>query len=71
MCAYGKVSEEFLIKSSDWQGDVLAPTLFNLYFDAVILMALAQHPGCGLKEVFNQEVELVGSRRKKSGELSL
>ena len=61
MRAYGKVSKEFPIKNGVWQGDVLAPSLFNFFFDTVIAMAMARHPGCGLKVFYNQEAELVGS----------
>ena len=38
--AYGRVSEEFDIITGVRQGDVLAPTLFNLFFDAIIATAL-------------------------------
>ena len=41
--AYGKTSEDFPISSGVRQGCVLAPTLFNLYFDLVIQMALEHH----------------------------
>ena len=51
--ANDKVSEEFSIKNGVRQGDVLAPTLFNLFFDAVISMALVRHPDCGLKVMYN------------------
>ena len=33
--AYGKVSEESDITTGVRQGDVFAPTLFNLFFDAI------------------------------------
>ena len=45
MHAYGKLSNVFPINNGDWQGDVLASILFNLFFDAVICMALILHPG--------------------------
>ena len=38
--AYGKVSHEFPIKNGIRQGDVLAPTLFNFFFDTVIGIAM-------------------------------
>ena len=41
--AYGKTSEEFAVTSGVHQGRVLAPTLFNLFFDAVIRMAIDDH----------------------------
>ena len=69
--AYGKVSKEFPIKNGVRQGDVLAPILFNLFFNAIISMALARHPGYGVKVLYSQEAELVGSRKKMSSELSL
>ena len=52
--AYGKVSKQFPIKNGVRQGDVLAPILFNFFFDTVIAMAMARHPGCGLKVLYNQ-----------------
>ena len=71
MRAYGNVSSEFPIKNGVRQGDLLAPTLFNLFFDAVISKALAQHPGCGLKVLYHQKADLVGNRRNLSRELPL
>ena len=50
---------------------MLAHTLFNFFFDAVMSKAMAQHPGRGLKVPYNREAELVGSRQKMCGELSL
>ena len=48
------------------QGCVLAPTLFNLYFDAVIHMSLDSHQvqnkGVGIAYLHN--AKLVGNRRK-------
>ena len=62
--AYGRVSEEFLIRNGVRQGDVLAPTLFNLFFDAVICMAMQKHPEHGLTVLYHPEAELVGSRKQ-------
>ena len=64
MRAYGRVSVEFNITTGVRQGDVLAPTLFNLFFDSVIVYTMASHPNCGLKSPYNLGDELVGSRRK-------
>ena len=55
---------KFLISSKLGQGDILAPTLFNLFFDAVINMVLSKHPGHGVKMGFNTDAVLVGSRKK-------
>ena len=71
MRAYGKVSSEFPIKNGVRQGDVLASTLFNVFFDAVISKALAQHPDRGLRALYHQKADLVGNRRKLSRELPL
>ena len=62
--AYGKVSDEFPIMNGVRQGDILAPTLFNLFFDAVIDMAVSKHPGHVVKMWFNTDAMLVGSRKK-------
>ena len=67
MRAYGRVSEEFEITTGVRQGDVLAPTLFNLLFDAVMTSTLIRHPDCGVKLLYNLGDELVGSRRKMRG----
>ena len=62
--AYDKVSDEFPIMNGIRQGDILDPTLFNLFFDAVIDMAVSKHPGHGAKMWFNTDAMLVGSRKK-------
>ena len=41
--AYGKTSDKFPVTCGVRQGCVLAPTLFNLYFDVAIHMALDKH----------------------------
>ena len=41
--AYGKTSEEFAVTSGVHQGCVLDPTLFNMFFDAVIRMTIDNH----------------------------
>lgn len=48
------------------QGCVLAPTLFNLFFDAVIRMAIGGHleEGRGVRIAFNPDAKLLGDRRK-------
>ena len=43
---------------------MLAPTLFNLFFDAVVSMALERHPENGLTIFFNTNAELVGNRKQ-------
>ena len=57
------VSKEFLIRNAIPQGNVLAPTLFNLFFDAPIHMAMQNHPEHGPTVLCHPEAELVGSRK--------
>ena len=45
---------------------MLAPTLFNLFFDAVTRMALNSMPTHGVNIEYNTEASLVGNRRKLS-----
>ena len=44
----GQISEKFPIEVELKQGDVLASMLFNLFLDAVIRVALKQHPDKGV-----------------------
>ena len=60
--ACGKVSEEVFSKTGVIQGSVLAPNLFELFFDTVISMSLQQHSENELSILFNTEAELVGNR---------
>ena len=64
--AYGQTSEEFAVTSGVCQGCVLAPTLFNLYFDVVIRMALEDHrlQGSGVRVACLHNANLVGNWRK-------
>ena len=62
--AYGKVSNDFPIMNGVQQHDILAPNLFNLFFDAVIDIAVLKHPGIGVKMWFNTDAVLVRSRKK-------
>ena len=64
--AYGKTSEEFQISSGVRQGCILAPTLFNLYFDLVIRMALEEHQkeGRGVRMAYLHDGKLVGNKRR-------
>ena len=69
--AYGKTSEHFAVTRGVRQGCVLAPTLFNLYFDLVIHLALDVHhnQGRGIKVAYLHGANLVGNRRKLCDEV--
>ena len=66
MRAYGRVSEGFDVSCGVRQGCVLAPTLFNLYFDMVIRMSLDSHhmQNKGVGVAYLHDAKLVGNRRK-------
>ena len=63
--AYGKTSEKFPVTCGVRQGCVLAPTLFNLYFDVAIRLALDEHrmEEKGVKVAYLHNADLVGNRR--------
>ena len=63
--AYGKASDKFPVTSGVRQGCVLAPTLFNLYFDVAIHMALDMHrqEERGIKVAYLHDADLVGNRK--------
>ena len=50
-------------------GDILAPTLFSLFSDAVISATLVHHPHSGDRMLYNLGDELVRSRRKMRGSI--
>ena len=62
----GKVSEGFPVTCGVHQGCILAPTLFNLYFDAIIRMSLDSHQmmNRGIGAAYLHDAKLVGNRRK-------
>ena len=61
---YRKTSEKFRVTCGVCQGCVLAPTLFNLYFDVAICMASDEHQleEKGVKEACPHNASLVGNR---------
>lgn len=65
--AYKKTSEEFVVTYGVHQGCVLAPTLSNLFIDAMIRMAIDDHleegRGCELYSMY-PHATLIGDRRK-------
>ena len=64
--AYGCLSESFEIRNGVRQGDVLAPNLFNFYLNAMMSMALGNHPNEGLSIPFHLDADLVGNNKKMS-----
>ena len=61
--SYGLTSEEFSVTCGVRQGCVLAPTLFNLFFDVAIHLALRDHEGKGVKFTYLYNTQLVGNRK--------
>ena len=68
--AYSETSDEFAVTSGVRRGRVLAPALFNLYFDIVIRSSIDGHyeEGQGVHVVHHPDAKLVGDRRKKTME---
>ena len=64
----GHLSRPFQIMNGVRQGDVLTPSLFNLFLDAVMERALEGHVNDGVRIFYHPEAELVGSRRKMTHE---
>ena len=64
--AYGCLSESFEIRNGVRQGDVLALNLFNFYLDAMMSIALGNHPNEGLSILFHLDADLVGNKKKMS-----
>ena len=64
--AYGKTSKMFSVTSGIRQGCVLAPTLFNFYFDTAIHMALNVHrqEERGIKVAYLLDADLMGKRER-------
>ena len=64
--AYGRVSESFDVAREVCQRCILAPALFNRYFDAVIYMSLDSHrvQNNGVVIACLHNAKLVGNRRK-------
>ena len=68
VCTHGHLSRPFQIRNGVRQGDVLAPSLFNIFLDAVMERALEGHVNDGVRIFYHPEAELVGSRRKMTHE---
>ena len=69
--AYGRVSSEFDVTTGVRQGDVLAPVLFNLFFDAVIAATMSAHPGFGVRMLYGLDGPLVDNRKEMRREVSI
>ena len=61
----GQFSGEYKVESGVKQGDVLAPTLFNLFLDVIIRTAMMKHPDAGFHIQYNFDAPLVNNSRHK------
>ena len=61
----GQLSEEYKVESGVKQGDVLAPTLFNLFLDVIIRTAMIKHLDAGVHIQHNLDAPLVNNSRQK------
>ena len=69
---YSKISDHFSVSSDVKHGCVLAPTLFNLYFDSVIRLVITDHqPDVGVCLSYLLDADLVGNRKKLTSEVSV
>ena len=63
--ADGQLSNEFPISVGVKQGDMLASMLFNTYLDAVIRVALKNHPDKGIRIEYSHNAPLMHNSRYK------
>ena len=61
----GQLSEEYKVDSGVKQGDVLAPTPFNLFLDVIIKTAMMKHSDAGVHFQYNLDAPLVNNSRHK------
>ena len=60
------------VRCPHWQGCVMAPVLFNIFFDVVTKLSLQNHQQKGLPLLYHLgEQTLVGGRKKFTNELLL
>ena len=70
--SYGKISNPFPVSVGVKLGCVLAPTLFNLFFDAAIRLAITNyHPAAGLCLSYLLDADSVGNRKSLTSEVSV
>ena len=63
------VSSNFDATTGAWQGEVLAPVLFNQFFATIIAAALLAHSSSSVRLLFDLDGPLVGSRKEMKIEL--
>ncbi len=68
--SYGEISDPFSVSVGVKQGCVLAPTLFNLFFDVMIWLTITDnHPGVRMSYLL--DADLVGNRKKLTSNVSV
>jgi len=68
--SYGEISDPFSVSVGVEQVRVLAPTLFNLFFDAMIWLAIADNHS-GVRLSYLLDADLVGNRKKLTSDVSV
>lgn len=73
MRTYSSITEGFAVTSGVHQGCVLAPTLFNLYLDAVLCLAIEDfnRQGKGVQVAYHLNASLIGNRKKMTDEINI
>ena len=61
------VTDEFEVRNGLWQGCTMAPTLFNLYFNAMVSVWHEQCDEDGIPVLYKHGRKLVGDHNAKSG----
>ena len=68
--SYGEISDPFSVSVGVKQGCVLAPTLFNLFFDVMIWLTITDNHS-GVRMSYLLDADLVGNKKKLTSNVSV